>query len=154
MIGFTMKEIDDQDQEILKMLIADGRCSIKDIAQRVGLSSPSVSERLRRLQERGVIRSFTVDIDPRALGYSLQAITRVRPLPGKLHIVRELLQEMPEVIECDKVTGDDCFVVRLVIGQIDELDGILERITDKAETSTSIVKSQPIARRSPPLMQK
>jgi len=146
-----LRDIDDQDQEILKMLIEDGRCSIKDIAAAVGLSSPSVSERLRRLQERGVIRSFTADIDPRALGYSLQAITRVRPLPGKLHIVRELLQEMPEVIECDKVTGDDCFVVRLVIREIEELDGILERITEKAETSTSIVKSQPVARRSAPL---
>lgn len=146
-----MKDIDAQDHKILKILIEDGRRSIKEIADAVGLSSPSVSERLRRLQERGVIRNFTADIDPRALGYSLQAIIRVRPLPGKLHIVRELLQEIPEVTECDKVTGDDCFVVRLVIRQIEDLDGILERITDKAETSTSIVKSQPISRRPPPL---
>ncbi len=144
-----MKDMDAQDREILKILIEDGRCSIKDIAVKVGLSSPSVSDRLRRLQDSGVIRSFTVDIDPRALGYSLQAITRVRPLPGKLHIVRELLQEIPEVVECDKVTGDDCFVVRLVIREIEELDSILERITDKAETSTSIVKSQPVPRRVP-----
>ncbi len=148
-----MKDLGAQDHEILKILIEDGRCSIKDIASKVGLSSPSVSERLRRLQDRGVIRSISADIDPRALGYSLQAITRVRPLPGKLHIIRQLLQEIPEVIECDKVTGDDCFVVRLVIREIEDLDDILERITDKADTSTSIVKSQPIVRRSPPLTQ-
>src|SRR5215510_5924544 len=98
------------DQLIVKILVADSRVSLKDLAERVGLSSPSASERLRRLEERGVIRAFTVDLDPQALGYSLQAIARVRPLPGKLQIVQKLLQEIPEVGECDKVTGDDCFI--------------------------------------------
>jgi Lrp/AsnC family leucine-responsive transcriptional regulator len=76
---------------------------------------------------------------------------RIRPLPGKLHIVQQLIQEIPEFCECDKVTGEDCFVARLAIPSIDQLDGILDRISDKAETSTSIVKSQPIRRRPPPL---
>ncbi len=125
--------------------------SLKDLAAHVGLSSPGVSELIRRLQERGVIRGFTVDIDPKVLGYSLQAIVRIRPLPGKLHIVQQLIQEIPEFCECDKVTGEDCFVARLAIPSIDQLDGILDRISDKAETSTSIVKSQPIRRRPPPL---
>ena len=144
--------LDDADAKIVEALIRDGRMSLKDLAAYAGLSSPGVSERIRRLQERGVIRGFSVEIDPKALGYSLQAIVRIRPLPGKLHIVRQLIQEIPEFCECDKVTGDDCFIARLAVPSIEQLDDILDVIADKAETSTSIVKSQPIRRRPPPLV--
>jgi Lrp/AsnC family leucine-responsive transcriptional regulator len=144
-------EIDGVDRQILAVLSEDARISLKELAGRVGLSSPSVSERLRRLEERGVIRGFTVDIDPAALGYTLQAIVRIRPLPGKLHIVQALIAEIPEVVDCDKVTGDDCFVARLYLRSINQLDGILDRVAEKAETSTAIVKSQPVRRRLPPL---
>jgi len=144
-------EIDGVDRQILGILSEDARISLKELAGRVGLSSPSVSDRLRRLEERGVIRGFTVDIDPAALGYTLQAIVRIRPLPGKLHIVQALIAEIPEVVDCDKVTGDDCFVARLYLRSITQLDGILDRVAEKAETSTAIVKSQPVRRRLPPL---
>ena len=76
---------------------------------------------------------------------------RVRPLPGKLHIVQKLIEEIPEFGECDKVTGDDCFVARLFVRSMSELDKLLDRIADKAETSTAIIKAQPIRRRPPPL---
>ena len=145
-------KLDEADAKIVEALIRDGRMSLKDLAAHAGLSSPGVSERIRRLQERGVIRGFSVEIDPKALGYSLQAIVRIRPLPGKLHIVRQLIQEIPEFCECDKVTGDDCFIARLAVPSIEQLDDILDVIADKAETSTSIVKSQPIRRRPPPLV--
>ncbi|WP_306146243.1 Lrp/AsnC family transcriptional regulator [Roseibium sp. MMSF_3412] len=145
-------KLDEADAKIVDALIRDGRMSLKDLAAHAGLSSPGVSERIRRLQERGVIRGFSVEIDPKALGYSLQAIVRIRPLPGKLHIVRQLIQEIPEFCECDKVTGDDCFIARLAVPSIEQLDDILDVIADKAETSTSIVKSQPIRRRPPPLV--
>ncbi|CAN7534624.1 Lrp/AsnC family transcriptional regulator [Aminobacter sp. LjRoot7] len=143
--------LDDIDRRMVEILVEDARVSLKELAQRVGLSSPSASERLKRLEERGVIRGFTVDVDPVALGYTLQAIVRIRPLPGKLHVVQDLIQQIPQFSECDKVTGDDCFVGRLHIRSIDELDTILDRIADKAETSSSIVKAQPVKRRLPPL---
>ncbi|MER8724007.1 Lrp/AsnC family transcriptional regulator [Mesorhizobium sp. M1027] len=143
--------LDDLDRKLLDILVKDSRTSLKELALQVGLSSPSVSERLRRLEDRGVIRAFTIDVDPQALGYALQAIVRIRPLPGKLHIVQKLIGEIPEFGECDKVTGDDCFVARLFVRSIGELDGILDRIADKAETSTAIIKAQPIRRRPPPL---
>jgi len=145
-------KMDKTDQKIIEALIGDARMSLKELAAQAGLSSPGVSERIRRLQERGVIRGFTADIDPKALGYSLQAIVRIRPLPGKLHIVQQLIRDIPEFCECDKVTGEDCFIARLAVPSIELLDGILDRISDKAETSTSIVKSQPIQRRPPPLV--
>nr|WP_295883222.1 Lrp/AsnC family transcriptional regulator [uncultured Devosia sp.] len=143
--------IDEIDQKIIEALADNARLSIKELAQQVGLSSPSASERLRRLEERGVIAGFTVDLDLRAVGYPLQAIVRIRPLPGKLHIVQRLIEDIPQITECDKVTGDDCFVARLQMRSIEQLDEILDRIADKAETSTAIVKAQPVKRRLPPL---
>ena len=142
--------LDDVDKRILEVLVKDSRTSLKDLAQHVGLSSASISERLRRLKERGVIQAFTVELDSATLGYQLQAIVRIRPLPGKLHIVQQMLQEIPEFCECDKVTGEDCFIARLFVRSITQLDAILDRIADKAETNTAIVKSQPIRRRPPP----
>ena len=145
-----MTTIDALDQRILDVLLTDSRISLKQLAEQVGLSSPSVSERLRRLEERGVIRNYTVDIDPAALGYTLQAIVRVRPMPGKLHIVQKLIEEIPEIGECDKVTGEDCFIARLYVRSIDQLDQILDRVAYHAETNTAIVKTQPVKRRAPP----
>lgn len=143
--------LDSTDRRILEALVDNARISLKELASRVDLSSPSVAERLRRLEERGVLRSYTVTVDPQALGYRLQAIVRIRPLPGKLHVVQKQLEEVPEITECDKVTGDDCFIARVFIQSIEQLDQILDRIAQKAETNTVIVKSQPIARRLPPL---
>jgi Lrp/AsnC family leucine-responsive transcriptional regulator len=144
-------EIDDIDQRMLEALAGDARMSLKELAQAAGLSSPSAAERLRRLQERGVITAFTIDIDPAALGYPLQAIVRIRPLPGQLHVVERLIKETPQFVECDKVTGDDCFIARLVVPSMGELDAILDRIVEKAETNTSMIKASPVKRRLPPL---
>ncbi|MBB3237738.1 Lrp/AsnC family transcriptional regulator [Phyllobacterium endophyticum] len=143
--------LDDLDRTIIGILVEDARISLKDLANQVGLSSPSTAERLRRLEERKVIRSFTVDVDPVALGYNLTAVVRVRPLPGMLHIVEKLIQETPEITECDKVTGDDCFIGKLQFRTMEQLDMILDRLAERAETNTSIVKSSPVRRRLPPL---
>lgn len=142
--------IDSIDRRILEALSRNARMPLKELAEAAGLSSPSAAERLRRLEERGVVTGFSVGIDPASLGYPLQAIVRVRPLPGQLHIVQKLIQETPEIIECDKVTGDDCFFARLVVRSMGELDGILDRIAERAETSTSMVKATPVSRRLPP----
>jgi Lrp/AsnC family leucine-responsive transcriptional regulator len=139
------------DQNIIENLDEDARMSLKELSARVGLSSPSVAERLRRLQQDGVIRAFTLDVDPEALGYILQAMVRVRPLPGKLHIVEKLLKEIPEISEVDKVTGEDCFICRMHVRSMTAFDMILDRVGTMAETNTSIVKSQPVKRRLPAL---
>lgn len=143
--------LDDVDRRILTLLQHDGRMPVKTLAEQIGLSSPAASERLRRLEDRGVIRGFTVDAEPRALGYPMQAIVRIRPLPGKLQAVQKLIEATPEFGECDKVTGDDCFIGRLYLRSIEHLDHILDRITELAETNSSIVKAQPVKRRLPPL---
>jgi len=143
--------LDEIDQALIGLLSDNARLSHAELARGVGLSPPSVAERLRRLEEDGVVRAYTVELDPKALGYTLTAIVRIRPPPGQPHPGEKLLIESPEVVECDKVTGDDCFVARYLLRSIDELDPILERIAQRAQTSTSIVKASPIKRRLPPI---
>nr|WP_184395341.1 Lrp/AsnC family transcriptional regulator [Rhizobium sp. BK650] len=149
-----IQAVDDIDRAMIEALAGNSRISLKELAQAVGLSSPSAAERLRRLEDRGVVTLFTIDLDPTAIGYPLQAIVRVRPLPGQLHIVERIIQDTPEFIECDKVTGDDCFIARLVVRSMGELDSILDKVAERAETNTSMIKSSPVKRRLPPLIRK
>jgi Lrp/AsnC family transcriptional regulator, leucine-responsive regulatory protein len=146
------KALDETDRSILAALLHDARLSLKALAAQVRMSGPSVSERLRRLESRGIVRGYTADLDPYAMGYQLQVIVRIRPLPGRLAAVQKLIESTREFCECDKVTGDDCYIVRLFVRNIDELDVLLAGIADKAETHTALVKSQPIRRRPPPLL--
>lgn len=143
--------IDEVDRQIIDLLAENARLSLKELAARVNLSSPSASERLKRLEERGVIRAFTVDVNPQSFGYALQAIVRIRPLPAQMSRVQQMIEEIPQFTECDKVTGDDCLVARLHVRSIEEMDEIIDRIGDKAETNTAIVKAQTLKRRLPPL---
>jgi Lrp/AsnC family leucine-responsive transcriptional regulator len=110
-----------------------------------------VAERMRRLGADGIIRGFTVEIDSKALGYQIRAMVRIRPLPGKLHLVEKLIQETPQFIECDKITGDDPFLARLVVHSIEEMDDVLESLSDHAVTSTAVIKGTSVRRRLPPL---
>jgi Lrp/AsnC family leucine-responsive transcriptional regulator len=143
--------LDATDHALLRLLEQDARMPVAGLAMEIGLSAPSTSERLRRLEAQGVIARFTVQVDPRALGYTLQAIVRVKPLPGQLHLVEDEIRRIPEFVECDKVTGDDCFICRLFLRTIEELDEILMTVGERAETSTAIVKATLVERRLPPL---
>ncbi|MCG1031834.1 Lrp/AsnC family transcriptional regulator [Bacillus amyloliquefaciens] len=143
--------IDEIDRHIVRCLVEDARMSLKVLSARVGLTSPSTAERLKRLEERGIIQGYGARVNLATLGYTLQALVRVRPLPGLLHKVDKYIQQMPECIESDKVTGEDCFVIRLVVRSIEQLDTLLDGLAEHAQCNTSIVKSSPVTRRLPPL---
>ena len=147
--------LDEIDRAILSCLTQDARVSLKVLSARVGLTSPSTAERVKRLEERGVIQGYGARVNLAALGYSLQALVRVRPLPGLLpgllQKVDKYIQAMPECIESDKVTGEDCFVMRLVVRDIAQLDTLLDGLAEYAQCNTSVVKSSPVKRRLPPL---
>jgi len=142
---------DEKDQQLINALMEDSRRSLKALAQISGLSSPSVAERLRKLEEKGVLKGYGVDVDPRAFGYQLQAIVRIRPLPGQLHEVERQIQATPQFTECDKVTGEDCFIARLHVRSMEQLDEILDHINVYALTNTAIVKKTTVKRRLPPM---
>lgn len=145
------KSVDVLDRKILRVLALDSRASLRDLGAQVGLSAPAVRERIHRMEDEGVIEGFSICIDPAALGYTLEAFVRIEPLPGKLTQIEKALQNIPEITECSVVTGEDCFVARVVLREISDLDRLLDPLHDKARTNTSIVKSMPVPRRLPPL---
>ncbi len=144
-------EIDRTDTKLLDALVADARISIAELARLVGLSPPSVSERIKRLEEARVIEGYTVKIDPKALGLPLTAWLRIRPIPGQLHKVTEILQGLPNIVECDRITGEDCFIARAHIRSVEDLERLIDKIIPYAMTNTSIVQSSPVERRLPPI---
>jgi len=136
---------------ILKELEADGRIALAELGRRVGLSAPAVAERVQRLERAGVIRGYHAELDPRALGFPVAAIVRIRPSPGRLQRIPEVARETPEVAECYRITGEDCYLMRIQLRSIDDLEDVLDRFTPYGLTTTSIVHSSPVPRRGPPL---
>lgn len=144
-------KLDNVDVQLLQALKTDARASIADLARSLNMSAPSISERLRRLEESGVIQAFTIEVDPKLLGYSLAFYIRIRPLPGLLSKVVALLAEIEEIVECDRVTGDDCFIAKAYLQSVDDLERVIDQIIPFAQTNTSMIQSSPVHRRLPPL---
>jgi len=142
---------DSMNLRILTELLQNPRLAMTELGRRVGLSSPAVTERVRRLEESGVIRGYRLEIDPAALGLPLAAFIRVKPDPGQLPRVSELAREIPEVVECHRVTGEDCLIVKVHLPGIDQLDRVLDAFLQYGTTTTSLVQSSPVNRRALPL---
>jgi Lrp/AsnC family transcriptional regulator, leucine-responsive regulatory protein len=143
--------LDDTNLRLLAELQADARLSLAELGRRVGLSSPAVADRLARLQEDGVIRGYRADIDPRALGYALSVVIRIRPAPRELRKVAEVARDTPEVFQCDRVTGEDCYVMRAHVRDVEHLEEVIDRFAIYGQTTSSIVQSSPVPSRGVPL---
>lgn len=142
--------LDGTDMRLLGALLANARVSIAELARLVRLSPPSVGERLRRLEEAGVITGYTIQVNAKALGLPLAAWLRIRPVPGELRRVVEIIKEMPEITQCDRVTGEDCFIARAEVASIEALERLIDKINPYAMTNTSIIQSSPVTARLPP----
>jgi Lrp/AsnC family leucine-responsive transcriptional regulator len=143
--------LDDANLRLLAELQRDARLSFAELGRRVGLSSPAVAERLARLEETGVIQGYRAEIDPRAVGFALGVVIRIRPAPRELHKVAELAQRTPEVVECHRVTGEDCYVMRAHVRRVEDLEPLIDRFAVYGQTTTSLVHSSPVPRRDVPL---
>ncbi|SCK18925.1 Lrp/AsnC family transcriptional regulator [Vogesella sp. LIG4] len=139
------------DVQLAGLLGQNARQSLAELARQLKMSGPSVSERLKRLEEQGAIRGYTPELDWQQWGYSLQAMVRLRPLPGQLKALEARIVATPQITECDKVTGEDCYIARLLLRDIGQLDAILDDFAELATSTTSIVKASPVLRRLPPL---
>jgi len=146
-----MKGFSEIDRRIIGELAENGRLSFAELGRRVNLSPPAVAERVQRLERSGVIAGYRAEIDPKALGYPLTAIIRVKPAPGQLVRIPELAAEIPQVGECHRITGEDCFYLTLHLRSIDELSETLDRFLVYGETTTSLINATPIPRRDPPI---
>lgn len=136
--------IDPISWQILNELQQDGRISIKALAGKIGLSLPATSERIRRLEEAGVINGYRATVSPEAVGYGVTTVIGMTTMqPDKKRLI-DLLEAMPEVIECLHVTGQDSYLLRVVTRDLQHLEDFVGSINKYGETRTSIVLSHPI----------
>jgi Lrp/AsnC family leucine-responsive transcriptional regulator len=140
-------EIDDVNLRVLAELADDPRLSTADLARRIGMSAPSVRERVRRLEEAGVIRGYRLDVDPAAMGLPVAAWVRVRPGPGQLPKVAGLAQRTPQVSQCYRVSGEDCFLMLIHVPTIEGLEAILDSFLLHGQTTSSFVVATPVPAR-------
>jgi Lrp/AsnC family leucine-responsive transcriptional regulator len=143
--------LDARNVKLLRLLRDDPRRSLSEMARRIGMSAPAVRERIQRLEEAGIIRGYRVELDARALGYPISAFVRVRPMPGKLAKIGELAERLPQVVECHRITGEDCFIMRVYLERLEDLDPLLDRFLAYGQTTTSLVQSSPVPPRGLPL---
>lgn len=143
--------LDPVNVRLLRALSEDPRLSMSALARKVGMSAPAVTERVQRLEEAGVIRGYRLDVDPAAVGLPVSAWVRVRPGPGQLPKVAELARDTPEVVECHRVTGEDCFLMRVHVPAIDRLEPVLDRFLLYGQTTSSLIVSSPVEPRAAPL---
>ncbi len=147
-MALSNQRLDDVNLKLIEELQADARLAHAELGRRVGLSAPAVAERIQRLQETGVITGFHAAVDPRALGFSLSAILRIRPAPREIPKVAQLARDTPEVVECHRITGEDCFFVKLHVRDVEHLEEVIDAFAFYGQTTTSIMQTSPVPRRA------
>jgi Lrp/AsnC family leucine-responsive transcriptional regulator len=146
----TSPLLDDVNRRLLAELHADPRITMSSLARRLGMSAPAVTERLQRLERAGVVTGYRVEVDPAALGMPVTAFARIRPTAGQVSRIAELARSIPQVVECHRITGEDCFLVKVHAAGVDRLEEVLDRFLLYGQTVTSIVVSTPVPPRPLP----
>jgi len=141
--------IDAIDVAIIKALVGNARIPTAELARTVGLSAPSTAERVKRLEDVGVICGYHAEINPAALGLPLAVNIRIRPMPGQLQKLATLMFKLPEIVECHRVTGDDCYVAVAHVASVSAMEKLIDKIIPLGTTNTSIIQSSPVPRRMP-----
>jgi Lrp/AsnC family leucine-responsive transcriptional regulator len=139
------------DHKILEILDADARRSYAEMARELRISQPTVADRIRRLEEKGIVRGAMLRIDHARLGFAVSAFVRLRSKSAHKQRLIEAARAMPQVIEMYSVTGEDCMIARVCARSVEELAEILQRLTTMAESSTSVVLETHIPLRNPML---
>jgi len=139
-------DLDKKDRLIIKALQQDARQSLSALGKRIGLSQPAVSERVKKLEDAGVICGYSARIDLRAIGLRLQAVVRVRTTHEHIQRYVALFESMPEVLDVVRVTGDDCFVVRCAIAEPEDLERVVDTLATHGSITTALVLSHPVSK--------
>lgn len=135
---------DATDWHILDVLQREGRASFAELARAVSMSASAVTERVRRLEEAGVIQGYAAVVDPESLGLPILAFVRLRYPNGNYKPFHDLVEATPEILEAHHVTGDDCFVIKVAARSMNHLEKISGRIGTLGSVTTSVVYSSPL----------
>ncbi len=149
MITFdTDKLMDATGWQILQALQEDARVSFSELGRRVGLSAPAVAERVRRLEEAGVISGYHAQVNMERIGLPLSAFIRVSSTNERYIQISALARDLPEVLECHRITGEDCLIMKVVVSSVAHLEELINRLGPYGRTTTSVILSSPVTRRT------
>lgn len=148
---YVTRPLDTTDQAIIAALSENGRMTVRELAATIGLSSPSVTERIHKLEDAGAIRGYTIAVDPKAFGLGIAAHVRMRAMPGEVKRLAQMLIDTPEIVEADRVTGEDCFLAKVLVSDVQELETVIDRFLPFSSADTAIVQSATVVRRLPKL---
>lgn len=140
--------MDITDHRIIEILQEDGRISMKDLGKIVGLTSPAVSERVKRLEESGVIEGYKAVVNPDLLGRFIKAFIHVSLPNDKYEDFLKTSEDDPRIVECHHVTGDDCSVAKVIVKDMYELESVIDSIKKLGSTKTSVILSTPVKGKS------
>ena len=151
MARYEVKDIDSIDRHILRELAHDGRVSFRELGERVGLSAPAVTDRVRRLEREEIISGYQAVIDPCAFGFPMLVVVRVHSAGPRAAGVDDLARRLPEVVECVRVTGSESHVMRVRVRDMKHLNDVVEEFWEFGDTITSVVTTTPVAVRPVPM---
>jgi Lrp/AsnC family leucine-responsive transcriptional regulator len=141
------KLLDETGWHILEALQDNARLSFSELGQRVGLSSPAVAERVRRMEDAGIISGYRAVVNTAKIGYPITAIMRMNSQGERCTRLNAQIREIPEVLECYRVTGEDCHVMKVMVSSVEHLESLIDRLSMYGQVTTSIVLSTPVTRR-------
>jgi Lrp/AsnC family leucine-responsive transcriptional regulator len=149
--GSNNSLLDQVNRRLLAELHADPRMSMSALGRTVGMSAPAVTERVQRMERGGIISGYRMDVNPAALGLPVLAFARIRPSAGQLPRIAELAASLPQVTECHRITGEDCFLVKVHAAGVAQLEEVLDKFLLYGQTTTSIVVTSPVPPRPLPV---
>jgi Lrp/AsnC family leucine-responsive transcriptional regulator len=141
------KLLDETGWHILEALQDNARLSFSELGLRVGLSSPAVAERVRRMEDAGIISGYRAEVNTAKIGYPITAIMRMHSQGERCSRLNAQVREIPEVLECYRVTGEDCHFMKVMVSSVEHLESLIDRLSMYGQVTTSIVLSTPVTRR-------
>ena len=144
MNGTPESQLDRVGWQLLRVLQEDARLSFSELGRRIGLSSPAVAERVRRMEDLGIITSYRTLVDPAKLGYPTMAFIHLITLGDQHTAIQKLAHTLSEILECHHVTGRDAYIIKAVVSSMTHLEHVISQLRPLGETETSIVLSSPV----------
>lgn len=142
--GVAESNLDETNRSILAALVENPRLATAELARIVGMSAPAVRERVGRLERSGVIRGYRLDVDPAAIGLPVTAWVRIKPGPGQLPKIADLARDTPQVSECHRISGEDCFLLKVHVPAVEDLEDVLDAFLLFGQTTSSFVVATPV----------
>jgi Lrp/AsnC family leucine-responsive transcriptional regulator len=139
--------LDEIDWRLLEELQVDGRISYTELGRRVALTAPAVAERVRRLEEAGVIKGFHADVDAAKVGFPITAFVRWTSSGPDCSHLGEVAKEIPEIVECNRVTGEASYILKILARSVGHLEELIDGLMPYGSTITSVVLSSPVVHR-------